>query len=176
MSWDPLDDDRAAQAASAEPLEPGFLVAVDLGLRTGIAAYDRAGTLCYARARRFPSRDRLRAAVPGLLAGLRPLCWLVLEGDAALARPWVREARMCGAKVRFVKPETWRRALMPPREFRTGAMVKQHAQRRATALLAEAGRPPVVPLRHDAAEAALIGLWALAEVGWTRPERESTRR
>ena len=173
MSWDPLEDDRAAEASAVDLVEPGFLVAIDLGLRTGIAAYDRSGTLCFARARRFPSRDRLRAAVPGLLAGLRPLCWLIVEGDAALARPWLREARMCGAKVLSVTPETWRSALMPPREFRTGAMAKHHSQRRARTLLAEAGRPPVVPLRHDAAEAALIGWWALGEVGWRHASKRS---
>ncbi|MCO4763338.1 MAG: hypothetical protein KC502_17610 [Myxococcales bacterium] len=164
MSWDPLDD------PSDDPpvVPPGYLVAIDLGLRMGIACFDRAGELQFARARRFPSRDRLRAAVPQLLADLSPLHWLVVEGDAELAKPWIRHARLRGAQVLAVKPETWRKALLMPRERRSGTAAKETALRHATEMLAACGRAPAVPLRHDAAEAALIGLWALTEIGWAR--------
>lgn len=158
--WSPL-------AAAPRPADaPPRLIAVDLGLRTGVACFGADGTLRYARARRFANRTRLRAAIPSLLTGEGPLAWVVVEGDPALARLWTRAAERLGAQTLRVAPHVWRDALLLPRERRSGQDAKSAALRDAQRLLADAGRSPVVPLKHDAAEAALIGLWALSQVTW----------
>ncbi|MFP2910942.1 hypothetical protein ACLESD_39085, partial [Pyxidicoccus sp. 3LFB2] len=68
------------------------LLAVDLGLRSGLAVYGRDGRLCEYRSQNFGSQSRLKRAVPSVLHGVGPLAWLVLEGGGPVADVWEREA------------------------------------------------------------------------------------
>jgi len=139
------------------------LLAIDLGLRTGLACFDDQGLLRWYRSHNFGRASRLRRAVHQLLREHHTLTWLVLEGDRSLAEIWTREAQRRDIQTRMVAPETWRAALMPPRQRRSGSDAKRHADTLARQLIVEHGAPkPTGPLRHDAAEAILIGHWGVS--------------
>lgn len=159
--WHPLD------VASAEsPDDTATLLAVDLGLRVGLACFERDGRLRYARTRRFASRAKLKQAVPKLMKEAGSPQWLVLEGDPQLAQVWTSYAHKRGVQCLHVSPERWRQAMLLPRERRAGVDAKQAALRAAEQRMRRDGAPRHTPLRHDAAEAVLIGLWALSEIQW----------
>ena len=105
------------------------LLAVDLGVRTGLAVYGDDGRLLRYRSQNFGSAVRLRRALPALLEGERGLALLVIEGGGALADAWEREA-----------------------------------ERRR--IIDWSGAPRPTSLRHDAAEAILIGFWGVLDAGW----------
>jgi len=70
----------------------GSLLAVDLGIKTGLALYGRDGRLCWYRSKNFGSAPSLRRGVNTLLNSLPDLLFLVLEGRGPLAVIWEREA------------------------------------------------------------------------------------
>ena len=135
------------------------LLAVDLGLRTGVA-YFEGGQLRRYRSQNFGSRDRLRRGAYREVMALDGLTHLVVEGDPALARHWRRAAEKRGAKVTRVEPSVWRAALFGSGE-RSGAESKELAQAFALRVIEEHGAAKPTSLRHDAAEAICIGYWAL---------------
>jgi hypothetical protein len=141
------------------------LLAVDLGLRTGLALYGEDGRLLWYRSQNFGSAPRLRRAVPALL-GEAGLAWLVLEGGGPLADIWEREAARRGIPVLRIGAGTWRARLLLPREQRTGRQAKGNADGLARRVIEWSGAPRPTSLRHDAAEAVLAGLWGVLEVEW----------
>ena len=141
------------------------LLAVDLGLRTGLAMYGADGRLRWYRSQNFGSATRLRRAVHGQLAALPELRWLVLEGGGNLAEIWEREAERRGLEVLRIGAEVWRERLLYTREQRTGAQAKHSADPFARRIIDWSGAPRPTSLRHDAAEAILIGFWGALEVG-----------
>ena len=142
------------------------LLAVDLGVKTGLALYGRDGRLRWYRSQNFGTAERLRRGVHGVLQHLPDLTWLVLEGGGPLAALWVREAARRQVAVRQMSAEVWRRQLLYARQQRSGVQAKEAAITLARQVIAwsEARRP--TSLRDDAAEAILAGLWAAFEVGW----------
>lgn len=142
------------------------LLAVDLGLRTGLALYGADGRLCWYRSQNFGKPSRLRRAIPGVVAGVGDeLGWLVIEGGGPLAEPWLREARRRQIEPIEVAAETWRETMLYPRQRRSGGQAKQSADELARRVIDWSGAPRPTSLRHDAAEAILVGLWAAREVG-----------
>jgi hypothetical protein len=91
------------------------LLAVDLGLRTGLALYGPDGRLRWYRSRNFGSAARLRRAVYGLLNELPEVSRLVLEGGGPLGDIWEKEGGRRGLAVRRIGAETWRARLFHPR-------------------------------------------------------------
>lgn len=161
--------------ASEEGAAPSLL-AVDLGLRTGLALYGADGRLRWYRSQNFGSNARLRRGAFGVLNDLPGVEHLVLEGGGTLAELWTKEGERRGLRVRVVDAETWRRALLHPRERRSGAGAKAVADTLARRVIAwsEAARP--TSLRHDAAEAILVGLWGVLEAGWLSAPPSELRR
>lgn len=143
----------------------GSLLAVDLGLRTGLALYGADGRLRWYRSQNFGTAARLRRAVHGLLRELPEVRWLVLEGGGKLAEIWTREAERVGISVHRIGAETWRERLLYVREQRTGASAKHHAGDLARQVIDWSAAPRPTSLRHDAAEAILAGLWGVLHVG-----------
>jgi len=152
------------------------LLAVDLGLRTGLALYAETGRLLWYRSKNFGSRDRLRRGVHGVLAEIPELAWLVLEGDRALAEIWERETRGRDVSVRRVGAEEWRGRLLYPRERSSGPKAKQSADEMARKIIEWSGAPRPTSLRHDAAEAIVLGLWGVLHVGWLKRVPAAVRR
>lgn len=146
------------------------LLAIDLGLGTGIATYGEHGRLLRYRGTRLPDRTRLKRAIPGIVRDLvgegETVVAMVAEGDRRLARFWGREARRREAVLEVVAAGDWRPDLLLPRERRSGRKAKAAAGSLARSLLAEADIGGVHSLRHDAAEAICLGAWAAARRGW----------
>ena len=142
------------------------LLAVDLGLRTGLCLYGRDGRLIWYRSQNFVTPARMKRGVHGLLAEIGDLSFIVVEGGGKLAPIWEREALKRGIPLETVSAETWRREFLFPREQRNGASAKRNADRMARRIIewSRAARP--TSLRHDAAEAILAGLWGVLSVGW----------
>lgn len=144
------------------------LLAVDLGLRTGLAKYLETGRLAWYRSHHFANRQTLRRAIHGLLDAEPDLSHIVIEGGGPLAVAWVRQAERRCLPIDTIAAETWRRDL-----FRTASPdarddAKLAADRLARRVIEWSGarRPP--SLRHDTAEAILIGFWKVRQLGWTR--------
>ena len=88
------------------------LLAVDLGLRTGLACYNQDGRLTWYRSHNFGTATRLRRGVPGVLNGVSNLAWLIVEGGGPLADIWEREAERRQVSVQRVSAEIWRQQLL----------------------------------------------------------------
>ena len=143
-----------------------MLLAVDLGLRTGFACYARAGRLAWYRSRNYGSRARRKRAAFTMLREEKQLTHLVVEGGGALAGLWEREAERRDLDFKRIHAGVWRRLLLHPREQRTGKGAKELADTLARAVIDWAGANRPTSLRHDAAEAILVGLWGVVESGW----------
>lgn len=142
------------------------LLAVDLGLRAGLALYGADGRLRWYRSQNFGALSRLRRAAYSILQELPDLQWLVIEGGGPLAESWQKEAARREVQVIQTSAETWRQQLLYPRQQRSGVDAKHHADDLARRIIDWSGAPRPTSLRHDAAEAILIGLWGVLQVGW----------
>jgi hypothetical protein len=152
------------------------LLAVDLGIKTGLALFAQDGQLCWYRSHNFGTVARLRRGVHGVLVGIPQLRWLVLEGGGTLADIWRREAGRHDVAVRQINAAAWRQQFLYPREQRSGSQAKEHAEVLARRVIAwsQARRPTA--LCDDTAEAILIGLWGVLEVGWLPHLPDQLRR
>jgi len=143
-----------------------ILLAVDLGVKTGLAAYGHDGRLQWYRSQNFGNAVRLRRGIHTMLDLLPHVTWLILEGGGPLADLWQREAVRRQIPVRQISAETWRRHLLYAREQRHGAQAKDRATVLARQVIAWSEAPRPTALRDDTAEAILVGLWAVLELGW----------
>ena len=138
------------------------LLAVDLGLRCGLACYQLDGQLLWYRSHNFGKRSRLKRAIEGLLKQHPLVAQLVLEGGDNFAKYWQSAAARRGLAVRQLYAETWRPSLLRARERTHGRDAKQAAIAMASQIIAECRGPkPTQAPRHDAAEAILIGYYFL---------------
>jgi hypothetical protein len=142
------------------------LLAVDLGLKTGLALYGDSGKLVWYRSHNFGTTERLRRGVPGILDGIADLHDLVIEGGGNLATVWEKEAERRAIIVYRIDAGKWRQLFLFPREQRTGLDSKKHAGELARRVIEWSGTSRPTSLRHDAAEAIMIGLWGVLHLGW----------
>jgi hypothetical protein len=154
---------------------PGLL-AVDLGLRAGLARYGQDGRLQWYRSQNFGTQTRLKRAVPQVVLAAQPLAFLALEGGGPVADVWEREALRQALPVLRVQAHDWRPRLLLPREQRGAEAAKRAADGLARRVIAWSGAPRPTSLRHDAAEAILLGLWAALELGWLAAPPPELRR
>jgi hypothetical protein len=152
------------------------LLAIDIGVKTGLALYGHDGRLLWYRSQNFGTAPRLRRGVRRMLDALPHLAWLVLEGGGPLADIWQREAMRRHIPVRQISAEAWRRQFLYAREQRSGAQAKERATELARRIIIWSGARRPTSLRDDAAEAILIGLWGALEVGWLAQIPAAMRR
>lgn len=152
------------------------LLAVDLGLRTGLALYGGDGRLRWYRSQHYGNVAQLRRAVPTLLADEPDLAWIFIEGGGNLANVWLKAAERRGIRTSQLAAETWREDLLRARQQRTGRDAKQHADSLAREIIAWSGLARPKSLRHDAAEAILVGLWGVTQIGWLTSLPDELRR
>ena len=153
-------------SATPPPSEQATLLAVDLGLRAGLAHYASSGKLLSYRSTNFGSMTRLRRGVSGVVRPMPELAWVVVEGDRRMGEVWESAASHRGARFGWVSPEQWRKSLLLPRKQRSGSAAKGEAEVLARQVIRWSGLKGPTSLRHDAAEAILIGLWAVLTLGW----------
>ena len=142
------------------------LLAVDLGLKTGLALYGEDGKLLWYRSKNFGTTTRLKRAVHSLLSEIPDAAQLIIEGGGGIAEIWEHGAGRRCIPVRRITAEEWRKTILFSRERRTGAVAKERASQLADAVIAWSGTCRRTAPRHDAAEAILIGLWGVIEQGW----------
>jgi len=144
----------------------GSLLAVDLGLKTGLALFGENGKLVWYRSHNFGTTDRLRRAVPGILNTTSDLTALAIEGGGNLATVWEKEAKRRGIMLIQIGAEKWRQLFLYDREQRSGTDAKKYAGEMARKVIEWSAAPRPTALRHDTAEAIMIGLWGILHLGW----------
>lgn len=152
------------------------LLAVDLGLRTGFALYGDHGRLLVYRSQNYGSLPRLRRGAAAVLHETPDLAFLLLEGGGAVAQVWAAEAARRNVPIRVIGAEAWRERLLYAREQRSGAKAKETADGLARRIIGWSGAAKPTSLRHDAAEAILIGFWGVLELGWLAAVPPEVRR
>lgn len=142
------------------------LLAIDLGHRSGFALYGGDGKLMRYRSTNFGSVSRVKKAAWGVLRDAAPLAHVVAEGDRHLGEIWRRAAVKFDASFSLINAEAWRADLLLSRQRRSGSAAKDAAGDLAREVIAWSGLDRPTSLRHDAAEAILIGLWGVCQRGW----------
>ena len=142
------------------------LLAVDLGLRTGLALFGEDGKLLWYRSSNFGSRPRLRKAAYSVLNEAEGVSIVTIEGGGDLALPWISEIERRGLRTLQINAERWRTSLLLSRQQRHGLDAKRHADTLARKIIEWSAAKRPTSLRHDAAEAICIGFWAVLHVGW----------
>jgi hypothetical protein len=131
-----------------------------------LAKYGHNGRLHWYRSHHYANRDALRRAIRGLLDDEPEVTELVIEGGGPLAMAWRKASERRGIHVEVIAAETWRR------EFFRGAVTerrtdaKKAAEALARRVIEWSGTARPVALRHDAAEAILIGFWRIRLLNW----------
>jgi hypothetical protein len=174
-----MTPDEAAFLDALGAAEVGAsLLAIDLGLRCGLAWYVRDSQtevrLVRHRCTEFHTRTRLRAAVMGVLGEVPGLVGVVAEGDRGLWAIWEKGAAARGIGIACVSPERWRRGLWGASAPTSGKDAKAWALRVAEGdgrrgeegLVGRFGARGATRMRTDAAEAVCLGFWAAREAGW----------
>lgn len=152
------------------------LLSIDLGVRTGFALYGHDSRLRWFRSQNFGSRNRLKRYAFTLLKDTPELEWLILEGGGDLECIWRHEARRRNVQTLTISAETWRQELFYPRQQKNGELAKNNALDLALKVIDWCGLPRPASLRHDAAEAILVGLWSLKNIGWVENFPDFLRR
>jgi hypothetical protein len=165
--------DRDPISPSTEPTPR--LLAIDAGLRAGIAIFGADGRLERYRSTNFGSPSRLKKGTYGVMNEVPGLVRVVIEGGGPVAEPWIREMKRRKVAGLRVDAGIWRERLLLPRDRRSGVDAKAQADEIARQVIEWSGAPRPTSLRHDAAEAILIGLWGVLEVGWLPALPDSLR-
>ncbi len=147
-----------------------MLLAIDLGVRTAWALYDGQGILKRFESRNFGRKGRLRSGVYGVMASLPEVEVVVAEGPWSLAKLWFSCRR--DWETQLVTAEIWRPTLFWPRQRRTAKLAKSEAVKLAAQLIRRDRLPGQVPAGDDAAEAILLGYWAVCQRGWRNQDEE----
>ena len=134
------------------------LLALDVGLRAGLALFGENGRLHWYRSHNFGSAARLKRGAASILQGLPALTWLALEGGGPLANVWLAEAERRGVQTLQIGAEIWRERLLLPRDQRSGEQAKQRADDLARRIIAWSGAPRPRSLRRGPPEALAFGL------------------
>ena len=142
------------------------LLAVDAGVRTGLALLDRDGRLLWCRSHNLGSTARLKKAAARVLFELPQLEFLVVEGGGQTAGIWAHAAAKRNLTCRIVQAQDWREQFLLPRQRVSGQKAKAAACALVSTILRREGWSSPTTPGHDAAEAALVGLWAAVQLGW----------
>ncbi len=142
------------------------LLAVDAGVRTGLALLDRQGRLLWCRSHNLGNTARLKKAAARVLYELPLLEYLVVEGGGPTAAVWEHAAARRGLPCMFIQAQDWRVDFFIPRQMVSGNKAKAAACALVASILRREGWSSPTTPGHDAAEAALVGLWAAVRLGW----------
>jgi len=154
----------------------GHLLAVDIGLKTGLAFYGQDGRLIWYRSKNFGSAAMLKRGVYTILNDIPDISSILLEGGGTFAYIWEREILRRKLPYKIINAEKWREKLLYPREQQTGLKAKHHADDLARKIIKWSGIPRPSSLRHDTAEAVLIGFWGVLDLGWLEEVPGELRR
>lgn len=162
----PEQPPRREQADQAAVTPAQILLAVDVGLRTGLALFDGDARLLWYRSHHLADPQKLKRLVAKLLRTPPRPTHIYLEGGGPLANIWLREGDSLGLNPVQLQAEQWRQRLFHARQHSSASIAKQQADRMARDVITALGGKNPTGLRHDTAEAVLLGLYALLDLGW----------
>lgn len=136
-----------------------MLLAVDLGMKLGLAWFGEDGRLVRARSTRFPNRATLKRALPAIWEEMPGVTHVVLEGGGDLADLWRKSALKHGLSTETITAEEWRQEVLAPSQMRSGKQAKAVAEEMALQIARDSDVPPKTELGNDTAEAILFGDW-----------------
>jgi len=143
------------------------ILAIDLGLRTGLAVWDDTARLRTWQTIRFRTPRALSAGARTIARDLDDdVVLAVTEGDLDLARPWDRALGARGVRVLHVQAHQWRGDVFADRPGLDGKAAKRAAVTLARRLVRQHAERGAPHLKHDAAEAICLGYWACWREGW----------
>lgn len=142
-------------------------MAVDLGVKTGLAVYTSDGELINYKSRNYGNAKRLKKAIYQILKEQENLKFLYLEGGGKLDKFWVKQAEKLGITTKQIHAETWRKKLFPKGQADYHSKpVKILAEKQAKEILKAHAFPIPENLNKDVSEAILIGLYGCIDQGW----------
>jgi hypothetical protein len=147
-------------------IENGLLLAVDTGVKTGLALYGKPDRLIWYRSHNMGSLSSLRKAANHLIHSIEGLSVIVTEGGGPVADAWNKEGLRIGIQIISTDAGEWRKELLYPREYRNSEKAKQTAIFLSRQIIEKSEAPSENFPAHDAAEAILIGLWGCKKAGW----------
>jgi len=142
------------------------LLAVDVGLHTGLALFSADPRLLWYRSHHLSSPAKLKNVIGKILREPPRPTHLLLEGGGPLANLWLVEAEKLGINARQIHAQQWREQLFYDRQHRSGSQAKREADGLARQAITQLGGKNPTTLRHDTAEAILIGLYGLLQLDW----------
>ena len=150
-----------------------YLLAVDLGLRTGVSIFDSSGKLLSFEDFLFASTEDLLQGAVSLIARWEErlntkITHIAIEGsDIMLWKAWM-EAATSERHLLSVKPSDWRNDLLLPKEQSNGLTAKAASRLIARQIVADHGVMPVpeTEFQTDAAESILLGLHVARRLNW----------
>ncbi|NTW23531.1 MAG: hypothetical protein HGA37_02435 [Lentimicrobium sp.] len=154
---------------------PQYLLAIDAGVKTGLALFCKPANLTWYRSHNMGSVSSLRKAADHLLHSIEGLTAIVIEGGGPVAEAWKKGAVQLGLEIIMTDAGVWRKEILYPREYRDSDTAKQTAIGLAKQIIDKSEAPSMNFPTHDAAEAVLIGLWGCKKLGWVK-ELPSFRR
>ncbi|MHC1775633.1 MAG: hypothetical protein AB9834_09490 [Lentimicrobium sp.] len=143
-----------------------FLLAVDAGVKTGLALYGKTTGLVWYRSHNMGSLSSLRKAAAHLVNSIGRLSVIVVEGGGPVAEAWKKAGVRSGLQIIITDAGEWRKELLYAREYRNSAAAKQSALALVRQIIEKSEAPSKNSPTHDAAEAILIGLWGCRKTGW----------
>lgn len=143
-----------------------YLLAVDAGVKTGLALYGKSNGLVWYRSHNMGSISSLRKALGHLVNSISGLSVIVVEGGGPVADAWIKEGMRAGIQIIVTDAGEWRKEMLYPREYRNKALAKQSAITLVRQIIENSKAPSKNSPTHDAAEAILIGLWGCKKIGW----------
>ena len=148
------------------PQNLSHLLAVDVGLHTGLALFSENAELLWYRSHHVSSSAKLKKLVGKLLREAPRPTHLYLEGGGPLVEIWQHEAVKLAICTEQIHAQQWRAQLLNDRQQRSGAQAKKEADGIARKVIEQLGHKNPTSLRHDTAEAILVGLYGLLQLGW----------
>jgi len=143
-----------------------YLLAVDLGVKTGMALYSNEPKLIWYRSQNYGNKNRLKADVSNILKDNPNLEYIVIEGGGDLAKIWRNEAVKHKIEIIQIYAEEWRKELFHNYQIKDGLKAKQSALDLVRNIIQKTNGPKPTSMVHDAAEAILAGFWGIKKVGW----------
>jgi hypothetical protein len=174
--YDYLNRFDNARFFTSQPGAMQSLLAVDLGLRTGMCLFNDAGNLLRYDDRQFASADHLEQGAAAILseweaeAGSR-ISHVAIEGsDPYLLSAWSNAVG--DRRVLHVQPEHWRHDLLTPQECDSWKSSKDASRVVARSIIERFGTAELdrVDYTTDCAEALLLGAHVAQRLGWIRRE------
>jgi hypothetical protein len=152
-----------------------FLLAVDLGIKTGFALYSSDLRLHWYRSQNFGSSARLRKAIPWLLNQEEDLAHVIIEGGGPLLKIWNAELIKRNLNVIRIMADHWRNKLLYHREQTSRSEAKANAIVYAAKVIDKLSVRKTTPPDNNTAEAILIGLYGMQQLGWITDAHEMIR-